>query len=283
MTRIALLQMTSGTDPVANVAQVAEAANTAAQDGAVMLFTPEMTSCVERDRQKILALAKPEQTDAALAGLRDLARQTGLWLAIGSIPVQAVDDRLANRSFLIDPEGAVRARYDKIHLFDIELPDGEAYRESATYRPGEAAVVAASPLGPLGLSICYDLRFPALYERLAQAGARVIAVPSAFTRRTGAAHWESLLRARAIETLSFVVAAAQTGRHEDGRATYGHSMVVDPWGRVLLDAGDAPGLHLVDLDLAEVDAVRKTLGALNHRRPFAVSDSVRPISAGHSQ
>ncbi|MGF1607730.1 MAG: carbon-nitrogen hydrolase family protein [Rhodothalassiaceae bacterium] len=269
MVRIAVLQMTSGLDRHANVAAVQQAARAAQAQGAQMLFTPEMTSCVDRDRDRILRQALTEQDEPALSAFQDLARETGLWLAIGSIPIKGgADDRLRNRSYLIDDQGRIAARYDKIHLFDIDLGGGESYCESATYEGGQTAVLADSPLGPMGLTVCYDLRFPALYEQLALAGARVFAIPSAFTRKTGAAHWHTLLRARAIEGLSFVIAAAQTGRHEDGRATYGHSLVVDPWGRVLLDGGEAPGLHFVDLDLDELERARRTVASLQHRRPF---------------
>ena len=269
--KIAILQMCAGIDPDTNAREVEAQARAAANAGATCLFTPEMTNCVDKNRDRIFQTVREEEQDPSLACFQALAEETGLWLSIGSIAIKLPGgDKLANRSYLINPAGVVVARYDKIHLFDIALGDGEAYYESRTYKGGETAVVAPSPLGPMGLSICYDIRFPMLYEAMAASGARAILIPSAFTVKTGQAHWHTLVRARAIETLSFVIAAAQTGRHADGRATYGHSLVVSPWGEVLLDAGDQPGLYLADIDLDAVTHARKTMASLGHRQAFAV-------------
>ena len=264
--RAALLQMTSGIDPATNCDTIVDAVTRAAGEGAVMLFTPEMSGLLDRDRKRGGAAIVAEDQDRVLAGVREAAAHAGIWVHLGSLAVRRDDGRLANRGFVIDADGEVRARYDKLHLFDVDLPSGESWRESAAYAGGERAVVVATPLGQLGLSICYDLRFPDLYRALSDAGATILAVPSAFTRPTGAAHWHVLLRARAIEAGAFIVAAAQTGDHADGRATYGHSLTVDPWGEVLLDMADAPGLAFVELDPARVDEVRGRIPALHHRR-----------------
>lgn len=263
--RAALLQMTSGVDPGANAAVLAQAVARAAGEGAAMLFTPEMSGLLDRDRARAARSIVAEADDAVLAAVREAAARAGVWVHLGSLAVK-VGERLANRGFVIDAAGAIRARYDKLHLFDVDLPTGESWRESTVYAPGEAAVVVDTPVGRLGLSICYDLRFPDLYRALSDAGATVLAVPSAFTRPTGAAHWQVLLRARAIEAGCFVLAAAQTGEHADGRATWGHSLAVDPWGDVLLDMGEGAGLSLVDLDPARLADVRARLPALAHRR-----------------
>ena len=268
--RIALLQMTAGIDLAANATTIAEAVRQAAQGGAAMLFTPEMCGLLDRDRARSAAHIHAEADDPVLATARDAARAHKIWVALGSLALNG-GERRRNRGFVIDADGAIRARYDKIHLFDVDLPDGQSWRESAVYGAGEQAVVTDTPLGRLGLTICYDLRFPALFTRLAEAGARVIVVPAAFTAPTGAAHWHVLLRARAIETQAFIVAAAQTGAHEDGRETYGHSLVVDPWGRVILDAGTAPGLFFADLDLAEVERIRERIPVHAHRRPIGAA------------
>lgn len=266
--KIALFQMNSGIDPVANARDLTAAVDKAAGAGAAMLFTPEMTGLVDRDRARASASVKPEEADVVLASARRAAASAGIWLHIGSLALARSDGRFANRGFVIDDKGAIRARYDKLHLFDVDLPTGESWRESAVYAPGEGAVVSDTPVGKLGLSICYDLRFPALYRSLSDAGATVLAVPAAFTRPTGQAHWHTLLRARAIESAAFVVAAAQTGEHQDGRATYGHSLVIDPWGEVLLDMGDAPGLGYADIDQARVADVRSRIPVIAHRRPI---------------
>ena len=269
MARIALFQSCTGIDPAANAQALAAAIGEAAAGGAEILFTPEMSGLLDRDAARAAGKLRAEGEDEVLAACREAASRHGLWLHLGSLAVQAEDGKLANRGLLIDPSGAVRARYDKVHLFDVDLPTGESWRESAVYRPGEGAVAAdGTPVGRLGLTICYDLRFPALFERLGEARAETIAVPAAFTVPTGRAHWEVLLRARAIEAQAFVVAAAQSGRHEDGRETYGHSLVVSPWGEVLLDMGEAVGVGFAEIDLGQVAEVRRRVPALDHRRPI---------------
>ncbi len=264
--RIALLQMTSGIDPAVNAADLRHGIAAAAANGAVMAFAPEMAGLIDRDRGRAAASIHAEADDPVLASVCDAAARAGIWVQLGSLAIQREDGRWANRSFVIDATGAIRARYDKMHLFDVDLPTGESWRESAAYAPGEAAIVADTPVGATGLSICYDLRFPALYAGLAAAGAQVLSIPAAFTRPTGSAHWHVLLRARAVETGCFVVAAAQAGAHEDGRLTYGHSLVVDPWGEVLLDMGDARGLGFADIDPERVADVRSRIPVLSHRR-----------------
>jgi deaminated glutathione amidase len=266
--RVAVLQMTSGIDPAANLATIADAMRFAKAQGAVILFTPEMSGYLDRDRSRAAERVVPEDADSVLAGVRTLARALGLWVAVGSLAVRdpAVPGKARNRAFLIDDDGAIRARYDKMHLFDVDLPTGESWRESNSYVAGDGAVLAATPWAKLGLSICYDIRFPDLYRALSDAGAGILSIPAAFTVPTGEAHWHVLLRARAIEAGAYVVAAAQTGTHEDGRVTYGHSLVVDPWGEVLLDMGGAPGVGIVDLDLGRIAAVRGRIPALDHRR-----------------
>lgn len=268
--RIGLVQTTTGLDPAAEAERLGAAIARLGADGAQLIFTPEMSGLLDRDRARAAGNIRAEADDPVLAAVRAAAARHRVWVSLGSLALRnEADGRLVNRGFLIDAAGQVRARYDKIHLFDVELGGGETYRESAAYRPGERAVVADTPWGGLGLTICYDLRFPALHAALARAGAAMLAVPAAFTRPTGAAHWEVLLRARAIETGCFVVAAAQTGIHADGRATWGHSMVVGPWGEVLLDMGDVPGEAVVDIDLAEVAKARGRVPSLDHSRSFA--------------
>ena len=272
MTRIALFQSCTGIEPAANAEALVSAIEQADAGGAEMLFTPEMSGLLDRDAKRAAASLRSEGEDGVLAACRDAARRHGLWTHLGSLAVRNGEGKLANRGFLIDPAGTVRARYDKIHLFDVDLPTGESWRESAVYSPGEGAVVVDNtPVGRLGLTICYDLRFPDLFSRLAEAGAQTIAVPAAFTVPTGRAHWEVLLRARAIEAGTFVVAAAQSGRHADGRETYGHSLVVSPWGEVLLDMGQATGVGFADIDLSLVAEVRQRIPALAHRRPIAAA------------
>lgn len=268
--RIAVLQPTTGIDPAANAAALEEAIARAAEGGAAILFTPEMSGLMDRKRARAEAVLATEAEDGVLARVRTAAKVAGIWVALGSLAVKdGTEGRLANRSLLIDDSGTVRARYDKIHLFDVDLPTGERWRESAAYAPGEGAVVAETPWGRLGLTVCYDIRFPDLYRALSDEGAVILAVPAAFTVPTGRAHWEVLLRARAIEAGAFVVAAAQVGRHEDGRETYGHSLVIDPWGEVLLDMGEEPGLAFAELDMDRVADVRGRIPALQHRRPIA--------------
>ncbi len=266
MTDIAVLQMTAGIDPAANADVLESAIVEAKARGATMLFTPEMSGLIDRDRTRAAAHLVAEDQDPVLARVRAAAAAHGLWVHLGSLAVREGDGRLANRGYVIDDGGAIRARYDKMHLFDVDLPSGESWRESASYVPGEQAVVVDTPVGRLGLAICYDLRFPALFAALTEAGATILSVPAAFTRPTGAAHWHILLRARAIEAGVHLVAAAQTGEHQDGRATYGHSLVVGPWGEVLLDMGEAAGLGVATIDADQVAAVRERLPALRHRR-----------------
>jgi predicted amidohydrolase len=267
--RIAVYQARTGIDPATNADDLCRAVREAAAGGAAMLFTPEMSGLLDRDRSRAAVHYRREEDDPVLVRVREAAAEAAIWVELGSLALLAPDgERLVNRSFLIDDHGTIRARYDKMHLFDVDLPTGESWRESASFVPGEQAVVAASPLGFVGLSICYDLRFGSLYSELSGAGATVLSIPAAFTVPTGEAHWHVLLRTRAIESACFVVAAAQRGQHEDGRATYGHSLVVDPWGRVLLDMGDAsPALGFADLDLDELASVRERLPVLRHRRP----------------
>lgn len=264
--KIALAQLTSGIDPERNAATLVDAVARAAAAGAEMLFTPEMSGLVDQDRKRAAAVLRSENEDLVLAAVRAAASAHGIWVHIGSLAVRAPDGRLANRAFVIDPSGAIRARYDKLHLFDVDLPTGERWRESASYVPGETATVVETPAGVLGLSICYDLRFPDLYRALSDAGATVLAIPAAFTQPTGAAHWHVLMRARAIEAAAYVVAAAQTGDHADGRATYGHSLVIDPWGEVVLDMGETAGIGFAEIDPARITDVRARIPVLAHRR-----------------
>ncbi|ABC63381.1 carbon-nitrogen hydrolase family protein [Erythrobacter litoralis] len=264
--------MTSGIDPEANFAAIEQAAREASAGGAEMLFTPEMSLLLDRDRKRAAQHIAPQAQSPYPERLQAIAREAGLWLTVGA-PVRVEDDRYANRQWLFYPRGESPVHYDKIHMFDVDLADGESWRESNAYRPGEEVVlVDDTPVGRLGLTICYDLRFPALFEELGNARADCIAIPAAFTRPTGAAHWHTLVRARAIEASAFVVAAAQVGEHEDGRKTYGHSLVVDPWGEVLLDmSGDKPGLGFADIDLARIEEVRRQVPSLANRRPIPQS------------
>lgn len=268
MLRLGVLQTTTGIDPAANAAAlVAGIADLAAQ-GAGIVFTPEMSGLLDRDRARGFVRAATEDADIVLAAVRAAAAEQKVWVQLGSLALKLAADseRLVNRAFLIADDGRIVAAYDKVHLFDVDLPNGDRYRESAAYTPGDRAVVAMTPWGMIGQSICYDMRFPPLYAALARAGAGIVAVPAAFTRPTGAAHWHVLLRARAIETGAFVVAAAQTGVHADGRETWGHSLVVDPWGTVLLDMGEEPGAAVCDIDLALVAATRARIPSLNAGR-----------------
>lgn len=265
--RIALLQMTAGIDPAINARALTDAIVQAAAGGAQMLFTPEMSGLIDQNRARSESLICSEDQDSVLEAVRAQAKASGIWVHLGSLAIgDATSSKRRNRAFLIDATGAICARYDKIHLFDVDLPGGETYRESNAYEAGERAVLARTPLGNLGLTICYDLRFPNLFGALSDAGADVISVPAAFTVPTGEAHWHILLRARAIESAAFIIAAAQTGLHEDGRRTYGHSLVIDPWGTILLDAGDEPGLHFADLPLDRLAEVRAKIAVLRHRK-----------------
>lgn len=272
--KIALLQLTSGDDPAANLVQLQPMVEQAAQSGARLVLTPEVTNCVSLSRSRQNAVLQQEDDDVTLATLRDQAKALGIWLSIGSLALKTsdADVRFANRSFIIGPDGAVEARYDKIHMFDVDLGGGESFRESEAYRPGENAVLTEIDGVKVGLSVCYDLRFPHLYQRLAKAGAEVLLVPAAFSPTTGEAHWEPLLRARAIENGCYVVAAAQTGLHpssnDRARSTYGHSLVVDPWGEVLMDAGVATGISFVEIEPSEVSKARARVPSLSNERPF---------------
>jgi predicted amidohydrolase len=269
VTRIALFQSNTGVDPEANAHALVDAIAEAARGGAEMLFTPEMSGLLDRDQERARKNLRREDEDQVLAACCEAAKASRIWLHLGSLAVLTDDGKVANRGFVIDREGQVRARYDKIHLFDVDLPTGESWRESNTYSPGKGVVlVNGTPVGKLGLTICYDLRFPGLFARLAEANADLISVPAAFTVPTGKAHWHVLLRARAIEAGLFVVAAAQVGRHEDGRQTFGHSLVIDPWGEVLLDMGEERGLGYAEIDLARISDVRSRIPALSHRRPI---------------
>jgi deaminated glutathione amidase len=270
----ACVQMRTGRDPSRNRDDAVAMAREAADRGAHFVQTPEMTGLLERDRASFRDKLTTQEDDPVLAALRDVARERGVWIHIGSLAVKA-GDKAANRAFLIDASGDIAASYDKIHLFDVDLPNGERWRESNAYAGGDRAVLAQTPWGLLGVTICYDLRFPQLYRALAEAGAGVLTIPSCFTRQTGEAHWHVLQRARAVENGAFVIAAAQGGKHEDGRETYGHSLIVDPWGRVLAEGGTQPGVILAEIDLALVADARQRIPSLQHGRPFRV-DVVAP-------
>jgi predicted amidohydrolase len=269
VTRIALFQSTAGIDPARNARGLTEAIEQASAGGAEMLFTPEMTGLLDRDSARAAKVLREQDQDEVLAAAQAAAARHRTWVHVGSLAVLVDNGKVANRSFVIDREGSIRATYDKIHLFDVDLPTGESWRESNTYSPGSGVtLVNGTPVGKLGLTICYDLRFPGLFARLAESDADVIAVPAAFTVPTGKAHWHILLRARAIEAGLFVVAAAQVGHHEDGRTTFGHSLVIDPWGEILLDMGEEKGVGFADIDLKRISDVRSRIPALNHRRPI---------------
>ena len=268
--RVGLVQMRSGRTPSANIAAAVELIGEAKNAGADYVQTPEMTNILEMKGDSLFAAIVAEEDDAGLATFRELARKLGLWVHVGSLAIKLSPEKAVNRAFLIDPKGEIAARYDKIHMFDVDLANGESYRESRRYRAGELAVTADLPWGRLGVTVCYDLRFPALYRALAEAGAIYLTVPSSFTKQTGEAHWHVLMRARAIENGSFVFAAAQGGKHEDSRSTYGHSLVVDPWGRVLAEGGSEPGVVLAEIDPSEVAAARSRIPSLQHGRRFEV-------------
>ncbi|MEP5154813.1 carbon-nitrogen hydrolase family protein [Planktotalea sp.] len=270
----ALIQTTSSDDPRENLARISTQVRSAAHDGAGFILTPEVSNCVSSSRKHQNAVLQLEQDDLSLAGYRALAAEMGVWLSIGSLALKTgdADGRFANRSFVIDPSGAITARYDKIHMFDVDVTPEETYRESDGYRPGDRAVVTDTPFGKLGLSICYDVRFAYLYRALAQAGAEILTVPAAFSPVTGQAHWESLLRARAIETGCYILAPAQCGTHSTAagkpRKTYGHSMVISPWGEVLADGGTDVGTVFVEIDRMKVAQARSKIAALRHDRQF---------------
>ena len=265
----AAVQMRSGIDIAANVAEAERLIRGAASVGAGYVLTPEMTTILDRDRHRLLAAIAPEESDPSLRRFRQLAEELGIHLHIGSMAIRLGEDAVANRGFLIGPDGAILARYDKIHMFDVDLAGGESYRESRLYRPGSEARVVDLPFVTLGMTICYDVRFPSLYRSLAKAGASVISIPAAFTKTTGEAHWHVLVRARAIETGSYVIAAAQGGHHADGRDTYGHSLIVDPWGRVLAEGGVDPVVITATIDPAESRAARSRIPSLANERSFA--------------
>ena len=265
----ACAQMRSGRDPLKNRDDAVAMIREAASQGAHYVQTPEMTSLVERSRESLFQKISEEDRDPTLAGLREVARERGIFVHAGSLAIKA-GDKVANRAFVIDPQGDILCSYDKIHLFDVDLPNGESWRESRTYSGGDRAVLAETPWGYLGVTICYDVRFPALYRALAEAGASFLTAPACFTRQTGEAHWHVLHRARAVETGAFMISAAQGGRHDDGRETYGHSIIIDPWGRVLAEGGAEPGVILAEIDPGKVADARQRIPALKHARPFRV-------------
>ncbi|HET9717090.1 MAG TPA: carbon-nitrogen hydrolase family protein [Pseudolabrys sp.] len=266
----AMIQLRSGLDPDANIDAAARLVGEAKSSGAAYVLTPEMTNILAANREQLFARLVEESSDSSLARMRELARKLGIYVHVGSLAIRISPEKAANRSFLIGPDGEILARYDKIHMFDVDLAGGESYRESRNYRPGELAVLADLPWGRLGLTVCYDLRFPALYRALAEAGATMLAIPSAFTRQTGEAHWHVLIRSRAIENGCFVFAAAQGGKHENGRETFGHSLIIDPWGRIIAEGGREPGVVMAQIDLAEVTNARARIPSLQHGRRFEI-------------
>ena len=274
--RLACIQVNAGNDMAANISAASDLVRAARDGGADFIALPECAAMMEMGRENTLAKAQPESSHAALAAFRTLAAETGAWLLAGSLTIDLGGDQVANRCYLLDADGGIAAAYDKIHMFDVDLEGGESYRESSTYRPGDAACVAELPYGLLGVTVCYDLRFPGLYRDLAQAGAGLLAVPSAFTRPTGRAHWHVLLRARAIENGAYVFAPAQCGTHPHGRKTYGHSLIVDPWGEVLADGGEQPGVIMAEIDPARIAEARRTLPSLTHDRPYANPAAPKP-------
>jgi deaminated glutathione amidase len=266
-----LVQTRTGRDVDANLVATTALIREAVKGGAQYVQTPEMTNIMELERDRLLTWTKPEDGNPAIAHFQALARELGIWLHIGSMAVKVAETKLANRGYLFSPKGAITAKYDKIHMFDVDLPSGESYRESRRYVAGDKAVVAPLPWGNLGITICYDMRFPGLYRTLAKAGADFLAMPSAFTVPTGKAHWHTLLRARAIEAQCFVLAAAQGGKHDNGRETYGHSLVVSPWGEVLAEGGTEPGVIFADIDSAKVTEARSRVPSLEHDRPYSIA------------
>jgi predicted amidohydrolase len=266
--RAACVQLRSSDDASQNVGIASSLIREAAKAGAQFIATPENTTLMAPDGGAKLERSFPEDRDPALPALRALAAELGVWLLIGSLTVKVSDTKTANRSYLLTPEGGIAAKYDKIHLFDVDLPSGEKYRESNTVEGGNRAVTAGLPWGRLGMTICYDLRFPQLYRKLAKAGAQILTVPSAFTETTGRAHWHVLLRARAIENGAFVIAPAQGGLHANGRRTYGHSLIVAPWGEILAEGGTDPGVFHADIDMDAVKDARSRVPSLTHDRDF---------------
>jgi predicted amidohydrolase len=281
--RAGLVQMCTGRDVDRNVADAAALIRDAAGKGARYVQTPEITTLMEMERARLFAAVRPEEDNPAIARFAGLAQELGIWLHIGSMAVLLGNGRIANRSLLISPAGAVEARFDKLHMFDVELPGGESYRESKNYQAGSAGVLADLPWGTLGLTVCYDLRFPHLYRALAKGGADFLAIPSAFTRQTGEAHWHVLVRARAIENGCFVLAAAQTGKHESGRETYGHSLIVSPWGEVVAEAGGDLGVVVADIDPGEVEKARARIPSLRHDRPFEIARAAHALTGASTR
>ena len=268
--RAALVQMCSGRDVERNLADATALIREAVAQGAQYVQTPEITTLMEMERGRLFAAVRPEEGNPAVARFAALAQELGIWLHVGSMAVLLGNGKIANRSLLFGPDGAIQARFDKLHMFDVELPGGESYHESRSYQAGSAGVLADLPWGSLGLTVCYDLRFPHLYRALAKAGADFLAIPSAFTRQTGAAHWHVLIRARAIENGCFVLAAAQAGRHESGRETYGHSLIVSPWGDVMAEADAQVGVIVAEIGSGEVEKARRRIPSLQHDRPFEI-------------
>jgi deaminated glutathione amidase len=268
--KAACVQVNAGTELQPNLDAAGDLVRRARDAGAEFITLPENVGWIVQGRAKTMARVKVEAEHPGVPFFADLARETGAWILAGTLGVLQDDQRVANRSYLFNPQGQAVSHYDKIHMFDVDLKDGESYRESATFRPGERAVVAATPWGGVGMTICYDVRFPYLHRALAKAGASIIAAPAAFTVPTGRAHWHTLLRARAIETGCFIVAPAQTGTHDEGRQTYGHSLIIAPWGEVLADAGEGVGFITADLDMARVEEARRMVPALGHDRDFTV-------------
>jgi len=279
--KVAAIQMRSGTEIGRNLADVEALVREAAGAGATYIQTPEMTGALVRDKASLRAMIQPQERDPVSQRAAELAAELSIHLHIGSTAIALPDGKVANRAFLFSPRGRLAATYDKIHMFDVDLDNGESWRESATYEPGREAVVAELPFGRLGLAVCYDLRFPQLFRAEAMAGAEILTVPAAFTRQTGEAHWHALLRARAIENGAFVIAAAQGGTHEDGRETFGHAMIVDPWGRIVAEADhDSPGIVLADIDLAQVAAARAKIPNLRNARDFEVTLAGAQVRSG---
>jgi predicted amidohydrolase len=276
--RVGLVQMCTGRDVDRNLEDAVTLIREAAGKGAAYVQTPEITALMEMERARLFAAIAPEEGNPAVARFAALARDLGIWLHVGSMAVLLGSGKVANRSLLFSPEGGIRARFDKLHMFDVELPGGESYRESKNYQAGNAGVLAELPWGTLGLTVCYDLRFPHLYRALAKAGADFLAIPSAFTRQTGEAHWHVLVRARAIENGCFVFAAAQTGEHESGRETYGHSLVVSPWGDVIAEAGAEVGVVVADVNPNDVQKARTRIPSLRHDRPFEISRTAAALT-----
>ncbi len=278
--KAACLQITSTPEIEPNLLQVEELIRHAARQGAQFIMTPEVSDMIEPKRPDRLKKARPESENLMLGLASELAKETGAWILLGSVTVRLAEDKLANRSLLVSPDGRVAARYDKIHMFDVDLPNGERYRESAVFEPGQEGVLASLPWGTLGMTICYDLRFPHLYRSLGHGGADFLTIPAAFTVPTGKAHWHVLLRARAIENGAFVFAPAQWGEHHPGRKTYGHSLIVNPWGEVLAEGEDGTGVIVAEIDTAKIAEARASVPSLRHDRPFSEPPQVvKPLAA----